>query len=78
MCGARLGWACPPKRAPRAFGLDLCAFVNHCKSIEIGSEGSGLELAVTGAQALVAAACSRWIQDDEASCGGRLGRQSMK
>ena len=77
MWGA-LGWACSPKCAPRALGLDLSVFASLCKSIGIGSEGPGLELAVTGALALVAAACDWWIQDDEASCGGRLGRQFMK
>ena len=65
-------------RPPRASGLEFSGFANDCKTIEIGSEASGLELAVTGAIALVAAACGWWIQDDEANCSGRLGRQFMK
>ena len=77
MWGA-LGRFLPAKCAPRAFGLDLNAVASCCKSVGIGSEGSGLELAVTGAIALVAAACGWWIQDDEASCSGRFGRQFMK
>ena len=77
MLGA-LRQACLSQCPHRALGLDLRAFASPCKTVEIGSEGSGLELAVTGASALVAAACGRWIQDDEASCSGRFGRQFMK
>ena len=77
MCVGGIVTGFPVTMPPPGLGLDLRAFANPCKTVEIGSEGSGLELAVTGASALVAAACIWWTMD-EANCSGRFGRQFMK
>ena len=76
MLGAAASGLTQERLRPRAFGLGFSArqLVEHWNR----GRRSGLELAVTGASALVAAACGGWIQHDEACCSGRLGRQFMK
>ena len=63
---------CLPKGSPGPSGSISVFLQGFVKPLKSGPEGR-LELAVTGASALVVAACGWWIRDDEASCG-RLPR----